>query len=68
MLNNSCTSHSITNIYWSDRTLVIKCKTSLSKQERTVPRKAFKFNRAPLAAENLALEGCMVKVKVPIRK
>jgi hypothetical protein len=46
----------------------MKCKTSLSKQERTVPREAFKFNRAPLAAENLALEGCMVKVKVPIRK
>jgi len=68
MLNNSCTSYSIINIYQSNRTLSIKCKTSLSKQERTVPRQAFKFNSAPVAAENLALEGCMLKVRVPIRK
>jgi hypothetical protein len=42
----------------------------MSKQERTVPREAFKFNCAPVAAENLALKGCMllVKVKIPIRK
>jgi len=70
MLNNSCTSYSITNIYRSNRTLSIKLKTSLSKQERTVPREEFKFNSAPVAAENLALKCCtlLVKVKIPIRK
>jgi hypothetical protein len=68
MLNDSCTSYSITNIYRLNRTLSIKCKTSLSKQERTVPGEALKFNSTPVAAEHLALKGCMLKVKTPIRK
>jgi len=68
MLNNSCTSYSITYIYRSNRISSIKCKTSSSKQERTVPREAFKFNNAPVAAEHQALKGCMLKVKIPIRK
>jgi len=63
MLNNSCTSYSITFISQTGH-----YPTSLSKQGRTVPREAFKFNSVPVAAENLALKGCMLKVKIPIRK
>jgi hypothetical protein len=40
----------------------------LSKQERTASRETFKFNTAPVAAENLALKGCMLNVKIPIKK